>query len=227
MRGFFVLTIYGYVILSFKTNPMLIDNSALRRKNLAVLIIDMQPKFQTSGMHDIIPAQIAVIRFCAKNSIPLFVVTYDGYGKIIPVLDKEIKAVKHVVFIEKAYDNAFDDTHLYRHLKKFRSKNLFLMGINTGACVLATALGAQKHKYRVITGPQVTADNRYIPCTLEESWRNSAMRNVTIINDIEFATQIPIPHEKEIIYSWSYRIEKTIDTMIEAIFCRLRPFFNL
>lgn len=205
---------------------MHIDNTALKTNNLAVLLIDMQPSFPTFDMDIIIPYQITVIRFCAEHNIPLFIITFDGFGKVVPVLLLEAQKVKTVFFIEKTDENAFKETSLHQDLVKLDIKNVFLMGINTGACVLSTAVGAREHHYNVITSPQVLADDDRPRCTIENSWIDSEVGEFCVIDDIQIATQMIVPQENEIIYPWSYRIERMFDKMTEAIFCRLRPFFT-
>lgn len=131
--------------------------------NLVVILIDMQFLFVdqlSSGERDrIIPHQISIIQYCAKNNIPIVVLEYNGCGKTIDILQEELQKVKKLKIITKEYDNGFLHTDLDNVLKKLKAKKLFLMGINAAACVLSTAQGALRFKdnYKIITHQSVIA----------------------------------------------------------------------
>lgn len=126
---------------------------------LAVILVDMQQYFINDlKCHEeqrVIPNQIAVIKQCAKNNIPVIVLEYCNCGKTIPVLAAELKKLKNPRFIRKSEDNGFDGTRLNRVLKKIKAKRLFFMGINAGACVKETVQNALELSFEVIISNDV------------------------------------------------------------------------
>ena len=135
-----------------------------RRDGLAVILIDMQRSFiknlNKKEKNHIILNQILMIRWCAQRDIPIIVLEYEGYEKTINILTKELQKVKNLTIIKKSHDDGFLNTELDDVLKKIGTKNLFLMGINAGACVIRTAQGAIKKGYFIITSDDVINGNR-------------------------------------------------------------------
>ena len=121
--------------------------------NLTVLLIDMQPRLLSlvREKEKLIENQIEIIRWCAKEDIPLVVLEFEGAGETIDVLRKEIEKVPRVKTIQKKHDDGFTSQKLEKQLKIFDSKTLLLMGINADYCVKETAIGAMKKGFVIAT----------------------------------------------------------------------------
>ena len=147
----------------FRRRPikrMSVDEIFQNTEGLAVVLIDMQQHFIdrdfTKGEEKrIISNQLAVLKWCAANHVPVIVLEYDGRGKTIDILREELKNVENRATVVKPYDNGFEQTTLDNILKGFGAEYLFLMGINACACVLATAKEARNKGYQVATSQDV------------------------------------------------------------------------
>ncbi|MEW6617634.1 MAG: isochorismatase family cysteine hydrolase [Patescibacteria group bacterium] len=125
--------------------------------NTVVLLIDMQETYLDGEKRKIIPNQISVIRACKQNNVPLIVIRFGGYGRIIPELRREIRKLRTVIRLTKWSNSTFETTRIAKILKKFKRKNLLLMGVNACACVLETAKDAVENGYTIITSDTLIA----------------------------------------------------------------------
>ena len=145
----------------------------LKEAGLAVILIDMQKGFisqmRKNEKRRIMPNQIAVLRHCHTNNIPIIVLEYKGYGSTIRELRSEYENTTNYLIITKSEDNGFEDTNLDEQLKTMGIKVLFLMGINADCCVKRTARGALDRHYNimisndVISGQSDHSKNNSIP----------------------------------------------------------------
>lgn len=144
----------------------------MKQEKTAVLLIDMQEYFvrqlPKEERERIVPNQIGVLRRCARETIPLFVIEYwlpstidRSFGSVISELEAEIAFVKKekIKRIQKYNDSAFYRTGLRIILKKMGVTRLFLMGINSGCCVKDTAIDALDAGFSVITSKTVISDS--------------------------------------------------------------------
>lgn len=141
--------------------------------SMAVLLIDMQEPFLSHRIQRmIIPNQVKVLEFCKKYSVPLIVIEYIDEGDTIEQLSEKIaELVAEKVFrITKEYDNAFTHTDLNKILMSIQAKTLFIMGINSCACVGKTARQAVAQGYNIITSQNVVAGCGYCDLHDEEIW---------------------------------------------------------
>jgi nicotinamidase-related amidase len=136
--------------------------SSANSLGLAGLIIDMQSEFlkniEEKGRGNMIQSQIGLIHYLSEREVPIFVLEYEGRGKTIEVITKEIDFSKNEKPLTKRTDGGFDNTELHARLKKHRSKNLILMGINATSCVQFTAEGALSRKYKIYTAKTLIAE---------------------------------------------------------------------
>jgi nicotinamidase-related amidase len=129
---------------------------------MAVLLIDMQDHFvdglgEREEVAHLVLSQIAVLRRCQKENIPVIVLEYDGCGKTIPDLEAELTSIRMVIRVTKSQDSGFSGTKLDDKLRDLGVGTLLLMGINADACVLKTAKDARKLGYVVITNTELIA----------------------------------------------------------------------
>lgn len=162
------------------------EQQSYERGKLSVVLIDMQTDFlKDIGKKEkdrIISNQIKVIQRCKKENIPIILVEYIGYGKTEKKLESELRGIS-IIRIKKNYNDAFFFTDLDQILTEMKVKTLFLMGINSGVCVLYTAYTALEMGYGVIVSSAVVSDiNEYY---LLESflWYDE---NVIFIESLEF-----------------------------------------
>lgn len=135
------------------------EDVLVSKDGLVVILIDMQQFFievlKRKDKKRIIANQIFIIRWCAQKNIPMVVLEYEGCGKTINALTKELKRIKDLKTISKPHDNGFYNTELDYILNKIGAKNLFLMGINASVCVKSTAEGAIGKGFNIITSNDV------------------------------------------------------------------------
>ncbi len=142
----------------------------LRRKlglsplRYAVVLIDMQDRFlQRHHREDqkmLISAHGRVLDFCHEVSLPVAVVEYNNYGPTTDYLRVKVEHLpKHETFT-KSGDNAFFGTDLNRYLYSLEISDVVLLGINAKACVQATAIGAKRKGYGLLTARDCIAQPR-------------------------------------------------------------------
>lgn len=127
----------------------------ISKKGLVVILIDMQRHFlkliSDTKTLKIVAKQKQMIEFCIVNDIPLITLEYNDAGETIPELKEQTKSVPRNIVIIKPDNDGFIYTNLHEKLKEMKAETLLLMGVYAEACVLATAMGAVKRKYKVIT----------------------------------------------------------------------------
>lgn len=137
-------------------------------EGLAVVLIDMQYGFLKHFDYEVVEGLILhqqkVIRFCAKEDIPLIIVSYRMFGETVKEIKDLIKKVPRVFSLTKSDDDAFLGTRLDEMLKNLKTRNLVLMGIMSDACVKKTAKSAVELGYKIFTCRQ-TMDTKPSPPT--------------------------------------------------------------
>jgi len=127
----------------------------INTNDVAVLLIDMQDYFLNEEKRKLIPNQIAVIKECKKNDVPIVVLEYSGCGETTSELQKELKGVSNCHKLIKSSDSAFGSTRIDNLLRQLKAKTLLLMGINACACVLETGKDAVRNGYEVVTSDMI------------------------------------------------------------------------
>lgn len=162
MKSFFLgplRKISGKTIPDDNQNKILSNENSLK---MAALIIDMQldflDKVPRKRRDQIVENQIKIIKLCAQKDIPLFILEYQGHGKTISKLRREIKRVRIKKTIIKKNDDGFLKTNLALKLKRLGITQVLLMGINASACVQRTGGGAIKNGFNIITSKKLIAD---------------------------------------------------------------------
>ena len=140
--------------------------SEKRRKNKALIIIDMQDfflkKFVSNIKKSLVRNQGVLIDLCVKKNIPIIILEYKCKGilrgKTISQLKKKTKyALKEVIIKEN--NSGFTNTRLDIVLKDLKINEVILAGINSNGCIQDTAIGALHRKYKVITSLGVMASS--------------------------------------------------------------------
>lgn len=133
----------------------------INHNDLAVLVIDMQDYFLSwidNNTAPLISAQQNVLRYAAREDVPVAVLEMKGYGPTVDTILEEAEKVPTYTFIQKTDLSGFRNTDLDKHLQKWKRRTLLLMGLYAGACVRETALGGRRKGYSVITTPQLIAE---------------------------------------------------------------------
>ena len=102
-------------------------------------------------------SQIAILRRCQKEDIPVVVLEYVGCGATIEDLETELAKLQTVIRIAKSNESGFSNPELDDALRGLGVGTLFLMGINAEACVLETAQDARRLGYAVVTNSELIA----------------------------------------------------------------------
>ncbi|MBL4644533.1 MAG: cysteine hydrolase [Candidatus Pacebacteria bacterium] len=152
-------------VIKFILFPLIQNKQFFSKKTpdeRAVILVDMQKDFVVDLFEDvrasIVDAQVRVIRACAKENIPLFVLEFRGEGRTIVELECEINRVPRVKFITKKRDNGFIRTSLGKDIKRLGVTAVSIMGMNAHACVLDTAKTALATGLHVSVPENLIAD---------------------------------------------------------------------
>ena len=131
---------------------------------VAVLLIDMQEFYAKTLSDDElkreIPNQIAILDYCEKNTVPVFVLESNSSinGHTIPILKEKIKKLNKKEYIFKESEDGFVGTSLDELLKQEGVKHVILMGAYASYCVKNTARGAIRNGYNIMTSKDIIAD---------------------------------------------------------------------
>jgi nicotinamidase-related amidase len=136
--------------------------------NLAVLVIDMQQEyFRLLSEQDkklSIDSHLEIIRYCVKNNIEVISINHDKIkgvaGLTVEPIDKALKQYDNVTNFKKHCWNAFDNHTLVQILRDKNIKEVYLTGIYASKCISSTAIGADIHKFRVITSEDAIFDEK-------------------------------------------------------------------
>lgn len=121
--------------------PLLTPRSVL-------VLIDMQTGFPTAKDAATIEACKTLMEEFKRQQLSILFLRYGleiisasakyGHGRILPALSKTVKGYPFVKTLTKQIDSGASQVEKYLVCKDFR---LFLGGVNTSACVFATAKG--------------------------------------------------------------------------------------
>ncbi len=132
---------------------------------LGVVVVDMQPKYLgdinvvareclISGIEDL-------IRSCKRRGLPVAVVEYADSGKTIIKVRRSVTTLprNQRKVITKWHCSAFNGTKLGAFLRSQGVGTIIVAGVHASYCVRETVDDAIKAGYRVITAPDLIADN--------------------------------------------------------------------
>lgn len=129
--------------------------------NLAVVLVDMQPKFVEGIHHEdlklIIGKQLRVIELCYVYNIPLVILEYRGNGRTIKKLRQAAQKVPNLIYVVKSRNNGFSGTNLTGILSDLAVEKILLMGICACYCVQATAEAALEKGFKIATSGELIA----------------------------------------------------------------------
>lgn len=130
----------------------------------AVLLIDMQPgcvrRFYQRHLRNLIGAQMNVLKYCRQNRIPVVATeNIPDAGETMPALLRIAAPCMRYPAIRKKFQDGFEETGLEEILKnRLRASHLILMGVVDSSCVEATARGAIKRKFAILTAQDLIGD---------------------------------------------------------------------
>jgi len=146
--------------------------------NLALVLIDMQDSFIHIEERKIIPNQIAILRLCKRNHVPVVIVEYIAEGRTVPRLLRETQKIPSdsLYKIIKEYDSAFVKTKLEEILESLSAQYLLITGVKACACVHQTVSDAVAKGFKIISASDLIAGycNNCSP-KREESWYKSTV----------------------------------------------------
>ncbi len=167
----------------------------------AVVIIDMQPKFETRGgsadkpdnvekVKKLTAAQVTAIKNAKLAKAPILIVEYDGYGDTKDDLKKELTDYKDVKYFIKNSDGMFEDYNkskkdIVDHLKAKGIDTLIIMGANGGACVRSSITGAIENKFNVIAFSKGIADFNFDDFMWPYNYKDIKETTFKEVGDIE------------------------------------------
>ncbi|MEX0918142.1 MAG: isochorismatase family protein [Candidatus Paceibacterota bacterium] len=140
--------------------------SALSQEGVAVILIDMQNGFmqelREGALKKILPNQLAALEAANALGISVAVLEFRGYGDTLTeLMNQVVKSADYEVFI-KCTDSGFSCTAFEAWLEARKNiQTLFLMGINAGFCVRATATDAIRKGYTIMTSTGVIAGQKH------------------------------------------------------------------
>lgn len=122
----------------------------LNQDNTLVLIIDLQEKLlnATFNKNDIYKNAIIISKAAQKLNLPVIITEQypKGLGVTIPDIKSELKNAN---YIEKTDFNALNSPELIKILKKFKKKQIIILGIETHICVHQTVSALIKKGFDV------------------------------------------------------------------------------
>ncbi len=139
------------------------DEELIERPKLhyGVLLVDMQAHFlqyvTREKQEKMIPAQIDVLRFCAKYDLPVAIIEWQWGGETIPELGTNVKNIPRHYNISKNHPNGLTNQNLALLLNKWGVTSVCLMGAYASGCVRSTAEGALKNGFKIMTADQLIA----------------------------------------------------------------------
>ena len=147
LRGSIVLVVIDMLVDFFERSPALAD----RRHGLATSINDLAARFRSAGVPVIwvrqeFKADLSdAFREMRERHISITIEGTEG-SKILPEL---VRLPGDHEIVKKRY-SAFFDTGLDALLERFEGRTVVLAGINSHACVRATAIDAYQRDHRVV-----------------------------------------------------------------------------
>jgi nicotinamidase-related amidase len=141
----------------------------------AVLLVDLQTGFMNESNSVVIPALIRFLEFCKEKNVLIFVIKYDGQGKIIPKVQNVLLGARTKI-VKKSKDDAFINTSLNTQLLVHGIEFVIPVGVNGCACVRRTTISAMFHQYTVIMSSSLVGCGcrwRGRPCFTMEWYREN------------------------------------------------------
>ncbi|MBI5126601.1 MAG: cysteine hydrolase [Candidatus Taylorbacteria bacterium] len=148
------------------------------KKNIAVIIIDMQDfflrNFPVSISNKLLDNQKEIINICVIKKLPFILLEYKAGGIIRGETTLKLrKLLKNSKVIIKANNSGFTHTNLDEILRDVHIGTVLLMGLNANGCIQDTSIGALHRGYKVITSKGIIASSSRKDLTLSkrnEQW---------------------------------------------------------
>ena len=122
-----------------------------------LVIVDMQVGFYTSHKKSVLDECISLVKYFKRNKLPIIVLEYqggygDGYGKTHECISRLYKNYPYVKILKKRIDDGSRQIHNFMREKHWgitKSDEIYICGVNIGACVLETTWGLLRRGYKV------------------------------------------------------------------------------
>jgi nicotinamidase-related amidase len=138
-------------------------------KDLAVVLIDMQPgflkKFSPEAVQSLVHAQRKLLTYAAREDLLVLEFRYRGHGDTIDEVRDAISNVPRLVPFVKAHQSGFQDDleegngYVENLLRQQGISRICFAGVNKSACVYSTALHAAERGFSIITSEDLVADS--------------------------------------------------------------------
>jgi nicotinamidase-related amidase len=136
-------------------------------QNIAVIIVDMQYGFytsgrvlQTNGLIQLVSKQQELLTWAKKKKFPIIFFEYSGYQETDSALTNTLWGYRFKT-ITKFDDNGFHGPigqEANQFLRANKVDTIVIAGINASGCVKRTAIGALQEGYQIISSGDIVAD---------------------------------------------------------------------
>lgn len=141
-------------------------------KNIGLMIIDMQPIFNSKNIElgnnkqifdRVVQNQISLIQLAIIKQIPIFIVEYRGFGETDPRLISATENYPQKYTILKDVDGLFSRFNDSRDstlelLRELEISNLIIAGANGSSCVAQTIFEGITEGFKITTWPAAIVD---------------------------------------------------------------------
>lgn len=156
----------------------------VEQSDLGVIVVDMQNAF-LNGEYDQtqieekhfseeiereLDYQLEILEAAKEKNVPIFVLEYVEWGPTNAKIRLVVEGYARTQFLTKKRDDGFNNTDLERRLKGEGVQQALLIGVNASACVRATAQGALKEGFQILTSPQLMANTSGITPHSDLAW---------------------------------------------------------
>lgn len=132
------------------------------KNKVGLIIVDMQDRFlkkiDSNELKKELPNYLELIGYARENKIPIYVLEIPGYGATTEKLREALGDTCYYL-LPKITGDGFSNLYLNKVLKKKGVEKIVLSGVNASFCVRATANGALKNGYEIITCPEIISDS--------------------------------------------------------------------
>jgi len=152
------------------------------RTQYGVIVIDMQEFFlrDIAERKALIANQKAVLKVCAKQDIPVLIVSYapltaddlpagtleklsGGYWKPIPEIKEVVADIPRASYFTKSSNSALSNAEVRKQLKSWNITDICTLGVNTATCITESVEDALGMGYRVHSAKTLITDRKFRP----------------------------------------------------------------
>jgi nicotinamidase-related amidase len=139
---------------------------------IALVVVDMQPKYLSdipiAAQEGIIAGITDVICAGQNQGMSVAVVEYADSGRVRNMVATLPRRNRRL--ITKSHCSAFRGTSLGRFLRSHGVDTIVVAGVHASFCIRETAIDAIEIGYRVVTAPDLIADNPMLDVATMWKW---------------------------------------------------------